>query len=143
MLNASGTCYLVSSLLAALELAEEADVVLGEETEVFNAVLEVGNTLNTESESVAAEYLAVYSAGFEDIGIDHTAAEDFDPAGLFAEGASFAAAYMAGDVHFGTGFSEGEIGWAEADLCFVAEHLFGKIKECLPKVSETDVACYV
>lgn len=48
--------------LTALELFEEADIVLREETQVLDAVLEVSNTLYTHTESIARINFAIYAA---------------------------------------------------------------------------------
>ena len=43
--------------VGGLELAEEAQVVLGEHTEVFHAIFEVGYPLHAHAERIARELL--------------------------------------------------------------------------------------
>ena len=49
-----------------------------------------------------------FSDGGEDGRIDHAAAEELDPAGVFALSAAFASAEDAGDLDVGRGFGEGK-----------------------------------
>ena len=87
--------------LTAFKLAQEADVVFGEETQVFHAIFEVCDTLNSHSEGIAGIDFAVYATSFEDVRIQHSAAQDFNPSGSFAECASLTAADIATDIHLG------------------------------------------
>ena len=77
---------------AALELAEEADVVLGEETEVFDTIFEVRDTLHAHTERITGIDFRINTAGLQDVRIHHTATEDLDPSCSFTERAAFAAA---------------------------------------------------
>lgn len=124
---------------ATLKLAEEADIVLGEETQVLHAVFEVGDTLDTHTERITAVLFAVDAAGFQHIRIHHAAAEDLHPAGSFAERATYSAADITRDIHFGTGFGEGEIGRTKTNLRFGSEHLFGEIEQGFAQVGKADV----
>ena len=112
--------------LSPFELPEEAGVVLGEEAEVADTVLEVGNALDTHAESVAGIDAGVDAAGLKVVRVDHTAAENLHPAGVFAEAASLAATDIAADVHFGTRLGEWEVTRAETYLRVGTEHLTGK-----------------
>ena len=93
--------YVCCCLVGALEFLEEALVVLGEEAEVLNLILKVGDTLHAEAEGVALIACGVDAVGFQHGGVNHAATEDFHPSGLLAEGASLAAADIAADVHLG------------------------------------------
>ena len=126
-----------------LELAEETDVVLEVEADVVGGVFEHGHALNAEAEGEAAVFFAVDAAVVEHIGIDHAAAENLDPAGVLAEVAAGAAADVAGDVHLGRGFGEGEVGGAQADAHVGAEHPLGEVEERLLHVGERDFLCHV
>lgn len=95
--------------MGSLELAQEADIILREETQVLHLVLEVGDSLDTHSERVAGIYLRIYAAGLEHIRVNHAAAENLDPACSLAECASLAAADVAADVHLGRRLREGEV----------------------------------
>ena len=49
-----GSIFVFMLCLTTLEMAEESYVVLGEETQILDAVFEVGDTLHTHTECVAA-----------------------------------------------------------------------------------------
>ena len=114
---------LIIGCLTTLKLFQEPYIVLGEETQVFHAILEVRDTLHAHTEGVAAIDLAVDAAGFQYVGIDHTAAEDFDPSGTLAERATLTAADVTADIHLGTRLREREIGRTQTDLGIGTEHL--------------------
>ena len=120
-------------------MVEEAHVVFGEESEVFHAIFEVRDSFHAHAESVAFIFLAVNAVGFKYGGVHHAATKDFHPTGLFAEGATLSAADVAGDVHFCTGFGEGEVGGTETDLCAFAEEFASESEKYLLEVSETHV----
>lgn len=121
------------------ELAEEAGVILDEETDVLDAILDHGEAVEAHAESVAGEFGGVESvvaAGFVDGGedgwVDHAAASDFDPFGSFAFDLEF-------DVDFEAGLGEGEEVRAEADFGFVSEHGAVEEFEGAFEVGEADV----
>ena len=129
--------------LSPFELPEEAGVVFGEEAEVADTVLEVGDAFDTHAESVAGIDAGVDAAGLKVVRVDHTAAENLHPAGVFAEAASLAAADIAADVHLGTRLGEWEVTRAEAYLRVGTEHLTGKGEQHLLEVGEADVPVYI
>src|SRR5207248_3990256 len=95
-----------------------------------DAVLHHGDALDAHAEGEAGDFFGVVGVvtrvdlaacfislgvdGGEDSGVDHAAAEEFDPAGVFALAAAFAAAEDAGDLDVGGGFGEGEEAGQEA-----------------------------
>ncbi len=122
-----------------LELAEEAEVVFDEVADVGDAVEDHGEAVEAEAEGEAGDFggveegvFAALTDGFEDGGIDHAAAGDFDPAILFAFGFEF-------DVDFETGFGEGEEVGAETDGGFGAEDFAEEVFEGTLQVGEGDV----
>ena len=115
---------------------EEAEVVFEVEADVVGAVFEHGHALDAEAEGEAAVLLAVDAAVVEDVGIDHAAAENLDPAGVLAEVAAGAAADVAGDVHLGGRLREGEVGGAQADADLIAEHALGEVEQRLLHVGK-------
>ena len=123
-------------LVCGFEFLEEAGVVFREHTEVADTILQVGDTLDTHTEGVAAIDGAVDAAGFQYVRVNHTATENLYPAGVFAEAASFAAADVTADIHFGTGFCEGEVAGTQTDFRIRAEHLTGKGEEHLLQVGK-------
>ena len=102
-------------------MAEETYIVLGEQTQVFDAVLEVCDALHTQTESVTAIDLAVDTATLQYVRINHTATEDLHPACAFAETATCAAADVTRDIHLGTGFGEREVRRTQTNFCLPAE----------------------
>ena len=123
-------------LVCCFELLEEARVVFREHTEVADTVLQVGDALDTHTEGVAAIDGAVDAAGFEHVRVNHSATEDFHPAGVLAEAAAFTAADVTADVHLGAGFCEREVAGTQTDFRIGAEHLTGKGEEHLLQVGE-------
>src|SRR6185437_14035579 len=95
------------------ELFEETHVAGVEVADVGDAVLDHGDALDAHAEGEAGdlfrvvgvvrrvELAAFFSDGGEDVRVHHAAAEQFDPAGVFALAAAFAVAEDAGDLHVG------------------------------------------
>ena len=122
--------------MGSLKLLEEAYVILGEETQVAYSIFEVGDTLDTHSECIAAVLLAVDTAVLQYVGVDHTTAKDLNPSRMLTEVTSFTSADVAGDIHLCRWLGEGEVGRTEADLSVRAEHLLSEVKEHLLEVSK-------
>ncbi len=92
-----------------------------------------GDALDAHAEGEAGDLFGVvgvvggvYFSAFcgdrgEDCGVDHAAAEELDPAGVFALAAAFASAEDAGDLDVGAGFGEGEEAGEEAGFDVAAE----------------------
>lgn len=135
----SGICLKNVFSVRSLELLKEAYVIFREHAQVFDLIFQVGDSFNTHAEGEAGVDFGVYAAGFKHIWIDHAAAENLDPAGVFAERATLSATEVAGDVHFGRGFSEREVARTQADLGFRSEHFAGKVEQSLAQVGERDV----
>ncbi len=127
----------------ALELLQEVEIVLGEETQVFDAILEVGDTLDTHSQRIAAVHLAVYAAIVEYVRVHHAATEDFHPARMLAEVAAFAAADVARDVHLGRRFGKGEVGRAQTYLGIGAKHLLREVEQYLSEVGKRNILVHI
>jgi hypothetical protein len=118
---------------------------------VGDAVEHHGDALDAHAEGEAGDAFGVVgvvvrvelSAFFGDCGedgrVDHPAAEELDPAGVFALAAAFASAEDATDLHVGAWFGEGEEAGEEAGFDVVAEEgLHGVIERAL-EVGEGDV----
>ena len=82
----TGGQWPVAGLADALE---EADVVGEEVADVVDAVFEHGDALGAHAEGETAEDGGVVAAVLEDDGMDHAGAEDFEPAGVLADAATF------------------------------------------------------
>ena len=131
--------FKTESGLTALELAEETDIVLGEETEVLDTVFEIGDTLDSHAESITGIDLAVNAARLQHVRVHHSASENLHPSGALAERTAFSAADIATDIHLGTRLREWEIGGAETNLGVSAEHLLGEIQERFAEVRIADI----
>ena len=60
-------------LFCRFKFAEEASIVLREETKVADAIFQVGDALYTHTESIAGIDIAVDAAGIKVVRIYHTA----------------------------------------------------------------------
>ncbi len=118
---------------------------------VGDAVLDHGDALDAHAEGEAGDAFGVVGvvvgvdlAAFfgdcgEDGGVDHAAAQEFDPAAVFALAAALASAEDAGDLNVGAGLGEGEEGREETGFDVAAEEgLHGVVERAL-EVGEGDV----
>src|SRR6185369_9817852 len=93
------------------KLPQESHVTRVKLADVADAVLHHGDTLDAHTEGKAADFFRIVGRLFfcsegEDCGIDHAAAEEFNPAGVLALAAAFASAEDATDLHVCGGFGE-------------------------------------
>lgn len=121
----------IEILLGLLKLAEEAGIVLREETQVAHTILQVGDTLHTHTKGVAGIDLRIDVAGGQIVRIDHATTQYLYPTGVLAEATTLATADVAGDIHLCTGLCEGEIAGTKADFRVRSKHLTGKSEEHL------------
>jgi ABC-type multidrug transport system fused ATPase/permease subunit len=103
---------------ARSKLREETGVVLEEQTDVGDAVAEHRHSLDAHAKGEARVALRVDAAVPEDLGVNHPAAEDLDPAGVLADPATRARTCVAdtedaAHVDLRAGLDEGEIARAE------------------------------
>ena len=77
-------------LTLVIDLFKYAEIRLKQELDVVDAVLEHGNTIDTDTESQTAVFVAVDAAAFKNLLVDYACAEDFDPACSLAELAALA-----------------------------------------------------
>jgi hypothetical protein len=124
-------------------LSQKANIILGIEAEVIDAVFELTDAFDTHAKGKARILAAVDIEVVEHFGMDHAAAQDFDPAGMFANAATDSAADAAVDVHFCTGFCEREIGRAETDADIFSEHFLYKEVKGLFQVGKRDVLVHI
>src|SRR5580658_8052440 len=96
------------------ELLQKADVIFDEEANVVNAVFSHGDAFDAEAKGPAGEFVGVDFYGFEDVGMDHSAAAELDPS-------AFSAGEIEPDVDLGGGLGEREKTGAEAHAGFFAE----------------------
>lgn len=69
----------------------------------------------------------------------HTGSEDFEPAGVLADAAAFAAADDAADVDFGGRFRKGEEARTETNLDGRAKHFLAEEFQRPFEVGQTDI----
>ena len=127
---------LIRYLINSFELVQESKIIFKELPEVFDLVFQHGDAFDPHAQGKARIDLTVNVAILKDRGIHHAAAKYLNPACVLADIASFAAAYIAGDIHFSGWFSKWEIGGAQPDLCLLAKHLLCKEKQRLFQVGK-------
>src|SRR5664280_1043376 len=101
------------------ELLQKPYVAFVEQLDLFHLVLQDCYALHTHAEGEAADLrrvIAVLLDEVEDVGIDHAAAQQFDPAAEFALAAALAAAEDAAHLHVGAGLGKGKERRIEACL---------------------------
>ena len=86
------------SPLLFVELLEELQVVLEHQTDVVDAVLQHGDALDANAEGETGILIRVNVAVLQHLAVDNTAAQNFDPAGVLAQGAALAVALEAAYV---------------------------------------------
>ena len=77
-------------------------------TDIVNVVLEHCNSLNAHTECKAAVFLGVDATVAKNVGVNHSCAEDLDPALALTKTAALTSAHKAGDIYLGRGLCEGE-----------------------------------
>src|SRR5579862_2852264 len=108
------------------ELLQEPDVVIEQQSNIVDAVAEHSNALDPHAESIAAVTLFFIPNEIIDIGIDHAAAKDFEPAGLLAYPASFAFAKETCNIHLRARLGKREITGTETIFQIRTIELFCK-----------------
>ena len=97
-----------------MELLEELQVVLEHQTDVVDAVLQHGDTLDADAKGKAGVLIRVDVAVLQNLAVDDAAAQNFDPAGVLAQRAALAVALEAADIDLDAGLGEREVGRAQA-----------------------------
>ena len=118
------------------ELIQEAHIVFGEEAQVVHLIFQVRDAFHTHTEGITLVHLRIDAVRLKYRRVDHAAAQDLHPTGVFAEAATLAAADVAGNVHFGRRLSEGEIRGTQADLRVGTKHFSCEGEEYLFQVGE-------
>ena len=96
---------------------------------------EHGNTVNAHSKGKAGVDFGVYAAIFQNVGIYHPAAHDFQPARTFCYSVICFGFQAPVDVNLCTGFGKGEIGGTQPDFR-LAEHFGGEILQGLFQIGK-------
>lgn len=71
-----------------MELLEELQVVLEHQADVVDAVFQHGDTLDADAKGKAGVLIRVDVAVLQNLAVDDAAAQNFDPAGVLAQGAA-------------------------------------------------------
>src|SRR5579863_9465959 len=132
------------------ELLQEPYVSLEEELQVFHTVFQQSDAVGAHAEGEAGNFLgivAVVSYEFEHVGIDHAAAQDFDPSCLLAGSAgniiaatsSTAAADETAHEHFCAWFGEREERRTETRLHARSEKFLHGVVERALQIAERNV----
>ena len=129
-------------LLLLSELFQETDVVFVQQSHVVNLIFQKCDTLQTYAESKAGVLFGIDAAHFKYMGMNHTAAEDLNPAAALAETAAGSAAFEAGHIHLGAGLREGEVMGTEFRLGLRSEKLFRELCQSTFKVCKGDAFVY-
>ena len=81
-------------LECALELVQEAHVVLEVEAQVLHAIFEHCDALNSHTKGEARILLGIDVAGLQHVGVYHTATHNLEPPRTLADGATLATACL-------------------------------------------------
>ena len=119
-----------------MELLEELQVVLEHQTDVVDAVLQHGDTLDADAESEAGVLVRVDIAVLQHLAVDNAAAQHLDPAGVLAQRAALAVALKAAHVHLHAGLGEREVGGTQAGAGVSAEQLLHEGIQCALQVAQ-------
>src|SRR5882724_2840448 len=91
------------------KLLQKPHIPLIEQLNIINPILQHGDALNAHTKGEAADLRGVVTAAFnrlEDIGVNHAASQQLDPAARLAQTAAFAPAFEAGDLHVCAGLGK-------------------------------------
>src|ERR1035437_9042627 len=100
------------------ELLQKAHVSGVKQADVADAVLHHRDAIDSHAKGEPGNLFRVIrrllaTNKLENSGVDHAAAQKFNPAGMFAFATAFATAEDATDLYIGTRFSEGKERWEE------------------------------
>ncbi len=80
-----------ASCRSSLQLFQKPDVIFEKMADIPNSITQHGNALDAHSKRETGIFFTVYIAGFQHVWIDHATPQNFEPAGIFAHVAAFAA----------------------------------------------------
>ena len=106
-----------------MELLEELQVVLEHQADVVDAIFQHGDALDADAKGEAGVLIRVDVAVLQNLAVDDAAAQNFDPAGVLAQGAALAVALEAADIDLDAGLGEREVGRAQAGAGVGTEQL--------------------
>ena len=97
------------------ELFEKAPLILKEKPDVGDAVLQHGDPFQAKAEGKTRNLFRIIPYIFENLGVDHTRSQDFQPAALPADATAAPVAHNALNIDLRTGFCERKEAGAEPD----------------------------
>jgi hypothetical protein len=126
------------------ELTQEPHISGVKLSDFADAVLHHGYALDTHAEGKSRDLFGIVGRLFlcgegENRGIDHAAAQQFDPAGILALSAAFAATKDTADLDVGARFGEGKEGREEARFYGGPEQRLHGVVESTLQIAEGDV----
>src|SRR6185436_13739576 len=118
------------------KLFKKSQVVLVEQPDVLDLIFEDRDALDADAEGEAGVALRVVPDGLEHRGMDHAAAAELDPPGLFAHRAALAVALPAAQVDLGARLGVREEARAEADARRGRERLLREREQRALQIAE-------
>jgi len=73
------------SLHLSTELSQKPEIILKKQPDIVDTVFQHGDALHAHAEGEAGNFFRIVADEFENRRIDHAGAEDFQPAGPFAD----------------------------------------------------------
>src|SRR5579859_3782344 len=132
-------------LISSCELLQESNVALIEKLNIIDSILQHGYALNAHTKGEAADLRGVVAVALDrlkDIGINHAASQQLDPAAQLTQTATFTTAFEAGDLHVCAGLSEWEKRRIETGLHVRAEERFHGVIERAFQITKGDVGIH-
>ncbi|RMO19822.1 hypothetical protein ALQ47_05273 [Pseudomonas cichorii] len=133
---------LIDSLRACVlaKLRQEPQVVVEEQAQIIDAVTQHCQTLDTHAESKALELFRVDAGHAQHVRVDHSAAHDFQPAGLLADATALAAAHHAFHIDFSGRLGEREERRTETHRQFFLEEHAQELFDGAFQIRKVDIA---
>lgn len=124
--------------MTQLKLAEESEIVLEEKPHIVDTILQHGNSFDPHTKSETGDRFRIVLDMMEYFGVDHAGTEDFKPATVFADSASFPTANDTGDIYLGARLGEREKTGSQPDADVFAEVLVNKDRQYSFQIPEGD-----
>src|SRR5262245_27986496 len=123
-----------------IELIEEPDVVLEEQSYVVYFVHQGRHAVDAKPERESGELFRIYTHTLEHVRMDHSAAAQLDPSGPLADSASRPAAHKTAEVELRGGLGERKVGGAESSSQPGTEHQLDELLHGALQISHRDPA---
>src|SRR5579862_1640281 len=125
------------------KLFQKPDIVLRVQSQIVNTVFELAKPFYSHAECKTCVCIAVNAKVLKHFRMNHSAAENFYPACMFANVATNAATNSAIDIHFGAWFRKWEVGRAKTNFYVNAKHFLDKKIKRLFKVRKGNVFIHI